>query len=596
MATRTIGTEIVLSGEKQFNDAMKSINSGLKTTKSDMALVTAEFADNADSVEALTAKQKLLQSSVDQHRAKVDALREMYKHQKAEYGENSAAADKYKQQLNQATVALLKEESTLKKTSSALEEKIKSEKEAEASSGKFAKAQEVIKKANPVNLIKQTSAGYKNLVERLAEAQERTEEFAEKQEKARAKLAQVAKPLTALPSLAGKAAVGFTKIGVAGVAGLAAVSGAALTAMVNMAKEAADAAKQAAEAGEELTETQQQWLDYSKNLDSLDASVANAKSALAGMLLPALGDLSTTGAAFLNDFTADMTAAAGDTGKQSEVITQYIKKGVELIKNELPKYLEIGKALISSLMEGIGEVGPDVLDMGLDLVMDLLDLIFEFAPQLVDMGMVLIQKLIEGLVDKGPDLLESAVNMVVQIVMGLAQAAPELIPMAAKLIMMLVTGLIENMPELLAAGWELIEGILLGIKEGLGVILDMGSEIVQQLKDGIADAWDSFVNWFNSLWDNAFKGRKVDVEVNGDNGNVDGSHASGLNYVPFDGYLARLHRGEAVLTASEAAAYRSGEAKNNAKVVNVTINPQSMSREEMDYVVSYVNRKLGEVV
>ena len=99
MATRTIGTEIVLSGEKQFNDAMKSVNSNLKTMKSDMALVSAEFADNADSVEALTAKQKLLQSSVDQHRAKVDALREMYEKQKEKYGENSAAADKYKQQL-----------------------------------------------------------------------------------------------------------------------------------------------------------------------------------------------------------------------------------------------------------------------------------------------------------------------------------------------------------------------------------------------------------------------------------------------------------------------------------------------------------------
>ena len=53
MATRTIGTEIVLSGEKQFNDAMKGVNNNLKTLRSDMARVTAEFADNADSMEAL---------------------------------------------------------------------------------------------------------------------------------------------------------------------------------------------------------------------------------------------------------------------------------------------------------------------------------------------------------------------------------------------------------------------------------------------------------------------------------------------------------------------------------------------------------------
>lgn len=32
---------------------------------------------------------------------------------------------------------------------------------------------------------------------------------------------------------------------------------------------------------------------------------------------------------------------------------------------------------------------------------------------------------------------------------------------------------------------------------------------------------------------------------------LDGSHATGLNYVPFDGYLAQLHEGEGILTAEE---------------------------------------------
>lgn len=36
-----------------------------------------------------------------------------------------------------------------------------------------------------------------------------------------------------------------------------------------------------------------------------------------------------------------------------------------------------------------------------------------------------------------------------------------------------------------------------------------------------------------------------------------GSHASGLDYVPFDGYRAELHMGEAVLNAQEAALWRS---------------------------------------
>ena len=38
-----------------------------------------------------------------------------------------------------------------------------------------------------------------------------------------------------------------------------------------------------------------------------------------------------------------------------------------------------------------------------------------------------------------------------------------------------------------------------------------------------------------------------------------GSHAGGLDYVPYDGYLAQLHRGESVLTAEEASLYRNNK-------------------------------------
>lgn len=39
---------------------------------------------------------------------------------------------------------------------------------------------------------------------------------------------------------------------------------------------------------------------------------------------------------------------------------------------------------------------------------------------------------------------------------------------------------------------------------------------------------------------------------------IDGSHATGLDRVPFDGYIAQLHKGERVLTADEARAQDSG--------------------------------------
>lgn len=56
MAVREIGAKLVLGGEAEFNSAMKSVNSNLKTLKSDMNACTAEFDSNASSSQALAAK------------------------------------------------------------------------------------------------------------------------------------------------------------------------------------------------------------------------------------------------------------------------------------------------------------------------------------------------------------------------------------------------------------------------------------------------------------------------------------------------------------------------------------------------------------
>lgn len=56
--------------------------------------------------------------------------------------------------------------------------------------------------------------------------------------------------------------------------------------------------------------------------------------------------------------------------------------------------------------------------------------------------------------------------------------------------------------------------------------------------------------------------------------NADGSHASGLAFVPSDGYIAQLHRGEMVLTALEAKAYRAEQFANYA--VPAMMNSRSM--------------------
>ena len=79
------------------------------------------------------------------------------------------------------------------------------------------------------------------------------------------------------------------------------------------------------------------------------------------------------------------------------------------------------------------------------------------------------------------------------------------------------------------------------------------------------------------------------------NTNVDGSHAGGLDYVPFDGYIAELHKGEMVLTSAEAATYRKGEGPGKQpKIVNLTINTKSLTQADVEMLLDLVNRKLGD--
>lgn len=58
---------------------------------------------------------------------------------------------------------------------------------------------------------------------------------------------------------------------------------------------------------------------------------------------------------------------------------------------------------------------------------------------------------------------------------------------------------------------------------------------------------------------------------------VNGSHANGLDYVPFDGYVAELHKGERVLTATESRSFGDGSS-DSAVVFELQALRQEMAK------------------
>lgn len=75
---------------------------------------------------------------------------------------------------------------------------------------------------------------------------------------------------------------------------------------------------------------------------------------------------------------------------------------------------------------------------------------------------------------------------------------------------------------------------------------------------GVLDKLDSLASQMKSRLTNSFANYTLTIKANIKGSNVPGAK-SGLDYVPYDDYLVRLHKGEKVLTAEEARAYRAEE-------------------------------------
>ncbi len=557
MATRKIDTELSLTGEKEFNDQMKAVNNSLKTTRSEMAVVTAEFGKNSTKIKALSAEHKILKQTLEDQKAKEKALSDQLKAAEQAYGKNSAQAQKYRQELNQARAAVINTENALQ--------------------------------ANTNAMLTQNAA---------AKALGKT-------------FSAVAKGALAVTKATGKLIVGGTVDALVAAGGAAVVAAKGFQQLGKFAVEAAQAK------GDDGKPLYAQYAQLGENLEGLTTASGAAKAALGSLLLPALESLSTEGTQFLNDFSAAMAETGGDTEKMGAVVGDFLAKGVQQISEKLPQYLKMGGDIITALGGGIaanldtilasaGEIlqtltdglisaAPDIGAAAVDVVMFLGSFLIENAPELLTAGLDLLNNVITGITNALPELIPAAVQMISQLLMALVQNAPQLVASGLELILALVQGLIEALPELIIAAGEAVKALVQGFEEKAGDIVNIGKNAVENIKRGISSAWESLKAWFKGIWDSLFGNLHVNVGVSGSED--DTTHArTGLWRVPYDDFPAILHQGEAVLTAQQADKWRTSRGSGGGGGVVVNVYAQTLSEDEVDYLISRVNREFGEAI
>ena len=526
MATRFIGLELTIKNEAEFRKQIKAVNNNLAAMKSEMAKVSAEFDGQANSAEALRRKQAILQQQYDQQKEKVRSLAQMLESAKKEYDENSDIVLKYQKQLNYATIDLIKFDRELKNTDKYLDEAAQSADGTASSIDEFGKA---VKDAGD-----EGSDGMGQLKEIFGQLGEAV------------KGGDINGVVAALGSMKG------LLVGGAAVAGAKALA----DGIINITESTKEyrtilgtlevSSKQAGYTQEQTTEIYKKFQavlgDTQKaatataNLQALGLSQENLRTimeqaigawATYGDSIPIdslaesinetvqVGKVTGVFADALNwagtsedEFNERLAACADTTERANLVLTQLSEQGLQAtgqawVKNN--QDIIAANSAQETMNESLARLGEALQPAS--------NFLIEFGSVYVDWAATAVSA-ISSVIEKIGDLLKSHEQ--------LQQEA------------------FQNID----SQYNLADYQANGLVNGNEIDYDKARQMQQA---------GTFVRASKISREEALKrGWKLSP--------INGSHANGLDYVPFDGYVAELHQGEAVLTSGEASFLRSAMA------------------------------------
>ena len=329
------------------------------------------------------------------------------------------------------------------------------------------------------------------------------------------------------------------------------------------------------------------------------------------------GSLAALGASWKNlitgiaDDNADLDGLMDDFIGSVKNATKNIMPTIGTALNGIGKLIqEVVPVAMQYIPQIITEFLPTIGEAAIGIVTSIGTAIFDNIDQILEWGQNMLDTLLEGInsntgnissvvteilttfgtfiYENLPEITMAGFNVLLSLVQGIIASIPELATAATKAIIELAAYLIsaENLEKIISLGADLINALSEGIENVVEELVSVGEDIIESIKSGISSAWDGLVSWFNGIWDSLFGNRTVNVNVNKTTSGVNGSHAGGLAYVPFDGYIAELHKGERVLTASEASEYNRGENTNNTSGITIIQNIQSVPQTPVEFAAA----------
>lgn len=522
----TFGLKLGIEGEKQFKSALADINRSFKVLGSEMKLATSQFDKNDKSVEALTARNTVLNKEIEAQKEKINTLKSALDNAASSFGENDKRTQNWQVQLNNAEAALNAMEREVKQNNDALD---KSEnefkdaekkadsfgdevedagKQAQSAGGRFQKVASVVKGVGAAMAASMATIGTaavaagKKLYDMTNDAADTGDEI----DKTSQKLGMSAEAYQEWDYVLGQSGVEITSM----TTGLK-----TLTNQIGQAKNGSEKAQ----ANFEKLGISMSDLNKMSREDVFAAVIkgfqgmsdTTERAALANTLFGKSGQNLTPLFNQTTESTEQLKKAAHDLGfvMSNDAVKasanfkdslDTLKRTFAGVKNNImaelmPGFSEImrglsellagGKGAKEKIQKGVSEIVSslkDIFPKVVEVIMTLIGAVAEIAP-------VIIDSLIKGIVDNLPSIVTAASNIVLTFLKSLISALPQIAEGALQLMVQLANAILENLPILVETVIQVVNTLLAGIASALpqliptvvGAILDVVKAILDNL-------------------------------------------------------------------------------------------------------------------
>lgn len=530
----SFGGTVKLTGESEYQKALRGITDNLKVLNSEMKTITSQYDRNDKSTSNLSQQNTVLNKKIEEQKQKVELLKKALSDAEQETGENSTTTKKWQVELNNAQAELNKLEKAVSDNEKAMDdfgEETEESGRSVASLGDLIKAN-LISDAIKVGIkglataIKSVGSAFVNLGKQAIASYGEYEQlvggvdtlFKDSSAKVQAYASEAYKT-------AGLSANQYMETVTSFSASLLQSLGGDTAKSADIAHMAiVDMSDNANKMGTSMESIQNAYQGFAKQnytmLDNLKLGYGGTATEMArlindsGVLGDAMIDLSKkneigaqlqeVGYAKMIEAIHKVQKEMGITGTTADEANRTITGSTSAMKSawenlvtgiadDNANFEQLVDNLVVSIVGKGGEGGvlSNILpriEIALDGIVKMVgSLTTDLLPQIMQVGVDLIVNLATSISENLPSLLGSAKTILDTVIGGISSLLPTLIPVAMEIVTTLGSTLVSMLPQLLSVGGSFIDTISSGLQEKIPEIISKGLDMLNGFADFLTE-------------------------------------------------------------------------------------------------------------